>query len=189
LDEKLLFLYGLKKYGKGRWKKISVYLPRRYVLTVNEGQIASAHRQASSTTHPSPLFHFPRRSLVQIKSHAQKVMKRFDSGEDVLQRLDENQIRTEALVANIHDCLQEQGMKPPRGMTSIQMQQQPFQKIVKVTDAREQIVAASALCQLSQPALAERGPSFLLPTPSGHPDIRHIVLGSVITASGNVVKI
>ena len=29
LDEKLLFLYGLRKYGKGRWKKISVYLPNR----------------------------------------------------------------------------------------------------------------------------------------------------------------
>jgi hypothetical protein len=31
LDEKVLFLYGLKKFGKGRWKKMSVYLPNRYV--------------------------------------------------------------------------------------------------------------------------------------------------------------
>ena len=31
LDEKILFLYGLKKYGKGRWKKMSIYLPFRYV--------------------------------------------------------------------------------------------------------------------------------------------------------------
>lgn len=30
-DEKLLFLYGLKKFGKGKWKKISPLLPRRYV--------------------------------------------------------------------------------------------------------------------------------------------------------------
>jgi hypothetical protein len=30
-DEKLLFLLGLKRYGKGRWKKMSVYLPHRYV--------------------------------------------------------------------------------------------------------------------------------------------------------------
>jgi hypothetical protein len=29
LDEKVLFLYGLKKFGKGRWKKMSVYLPNR----------------------------------------------------------------------------------------------------------------------------------------------------------------
>jgi hypothetical protein len=31
LDEKILFLYGLRKFGKGRWKKISFYLPHRYV--------------------------------------------------------------------------------------------------------------------------------------------------------------
>lgn len=29
LDEKILFLYGLRKFGKGRWKKISIYLPKR----------------------------------------------------------------------------------------------------------------------------------------------------------------
>jgi hypothetical protein len=28
-EEKLLFLYGLKRFGKGRWKKMSVYLPHR----------------------------------------------------------------------------------------------------------------------------------------------------------------
>lgn len=28
-DEKILFLYGLKRFGKGRWKKMSVYLPHR----------------------------------------------------------------------------------------------------------------------------------------------------------------
>jgi hypothetical protein len=117
-------------------------------------------------------------------------MKRFDSGEDVLLRLDENHVRTEVLVAKIHDGMMEQGVKPPRGMTPVQRQQQPFlRKIVKVADAREQIVAASALCQLAQPALAEPDPSFLLPTLSGLPDIRHIVLGNAVTASGDVVKI
>lgn len=29
LDEKILFLYGLRKFGKGRWKKISQYVPNR----------------------------------------------------------------------------------------------------------------------------------------------------------------
>jgi hypothetical protein len=29
LDEKLLFLYGLRQFGKGRWKKMKVYLPDR----------------------------------------------------------------------------------------------------------------------------------------------------------------
>jgi hypothetical protein len=30
-DEKILFLYGLKRFGKGRWKKMSTFLPHRYV--------------------------------------------------------------------------------------------------------------------------------------------------------------
>jgi hypothetical protein len=29
LDEKILFLYGLQKFGKGQWKKISAYVPGR----------------------------------------------------------------------------------------------------------------------------------------------------------------
>jgi SHAQKYF class myb-like DNA-binding protein len=57
-DEKILFLYGLRMFGKGRWKKMSVYLPQR--------------------------------SLVQIKSHAQKVLKRQQAGENIFRRLEEN---------------------------------------------------------------------------------------------------
>jgi hypothetical protein len=29
LDEKLMFLYGLSLFGKGRWKKIHAYVPER----------------------------------------------------------------------------------------------------------------------------------------------------------------
>lgn len=29
LDEKIMFLYGLSLFGKGRWKKISAYVPDR----------------------------------------------------------------------------------------------------------------------------------------------------------------
>jgi hypothetical protein len=29
LDEKILFLFGLQKFGKGHWKKISIYVPDR----------------------------------------------------------------------------------------------------------------------------------------------------------------
>lgn len=39
------------------------------------------------------------RSLVQIKSHAQKVLKRLDAGENVFRRLEDNQERLKVLVA------------------------------------------------------------------------------------------
>ena len=29
MDEKILFLYALRKFGKGRWKKMKTYLPQR----------------------------------------------------------------------------------------------------------------------------------------------------------------
>ncbi|GKY93964.1 hypothetical protein MPSEU_000363300 [Mayamaea pseudoterrestris] len=77
-DEKLLFLFGLARFGKGKWKKISAYLPQR--------------------------------SLIQIKSHAQKVLKREAAGENVMRRLDENKPRVELLVGRAHARL---GGPPP----------------------------------------------------------------------------
>mmetsp|Transcript_86992 Transcript_86992/g.130439 ORF Transcript_86992/g.130439 Transcript_86992/m.130439 type:complete len:227 (+) Transcript_86992:86-766(+) len=65
-DEKILFLYGLRRFGKGRWKKMSIYLPNR--------------------------------SLVQIKSHAQKVLKRLEAGENVFRRLEENYSLVDTLI-------------------------------------------------------------------------------------------
>jgi len=111
LDEKILFLFGLRRFGKGRWKKISIYLPDR--------------------------------SLVQIKSHAQKVLKRLDAGENVFRRLHENVNRTEALVSAIHARYR---IDPPDWWTK--------RKTQDAADVAEQFDAASALCQLgvcSQP--------------------------------------
>jgi hypothetical protein len=48
------------------------------------------------------------RSLVQIKSHAQKVLKREEAGENVYRRLDEQSSRLECLVKAVFD---EQGIK------------------------------------------------------------------------------
>ena len=81
-DEKILFLYGLRMCGKGRWKKMSVYLPQR--------------------------------SLVQIKSHAQKVLKRQQAGENIFRRLDENYGEIDNLVvqaARQRDALRMAGIK------------------------------------------------------------------------------
>eukprot|EP00594_Rhizosolenia_setigera_P020105 CAMPEP_0178956676 /NCGR_PEP_ID=MMETSP0789-20121207/10426_1 /TAXON_ID=3005 /ORGANISM="Rhizosolenia setigera, Strain CCMP 1694" /LENGTH=360 /DNA_ID=CAMNT_0020638711 /DNA_START=185 /DNA_END=1267 /DNA_ORIENTATION=- len=57
-EEKICFLMGLRKYGKGRWKQI--------------GKVVKT------------------RSLIQIKSHAQKVLKKMEAGEDVFAVLDED---------------------------------------------------------------------------------------------------
>eukprot|EP00977_Amphora_coffeiformis_P014663 scaffold4155_cov165-Amphora_coffeaeformis.AAC.12 len=51
LDEKLLFLYGLRMYGKGRWKKISVYLPNRYVRAPPVEQQHANSAITGSITH------------------------------------------------------------------------------------------------------------------------------------------
>jgi hypothetical protein len=57
--------------------------------------------QTHTTMIPSCLIFFLR-SLVQIKSHAQKVMKRMVAGENVFHRLEENCARLQFLVSEIH---------------------------------------------------------------------------------------
>jgi hypothetical protein len=48
--------------------------------------------------------------LVQIKSHAQKVLKRQEEGENIFRRLDENKARLDQLVFRVHQRL---GGEPP----------------------------------------------------------------------------
>ena len=43
MDEKILFLYGLRRFGKGRWKKISIYLPDRCVNQTNNITLHRVH--------------------------------------------------------------------------------------------------------------------------------------------------
>ena len=81
------------------------------------------------------------RSLVQIKSHAQKVLKRLDAGEDVFRSLHENVNHTDALVSSIH---MRYGIDPPDWWTKRRSQY--------AADVAEQFDAASALCQLSTKA-------------------------------------
>jgi len=150
-DEKILFLYGLKMFGKGRWKKMSIYLPQR--------------------------------SLVQIKSHAQKVLKRQEAGENIFRRLEENRNEIDNLVvqaARQRDALRMAGInvnKPPskarKSMvksatkkkrtasqsttnSSPSVQESLFQQSSKNNSrlplhqtADSSVLAAAALCQLS----------------------------------------
>jgi hypothetical protein len=51
--------------------------------------------------------------LVQIKSHAQKVLKRLSSGENVFLRIEENISRLFTLVTQMHESL---GLEPPSSL-------------------------------------------------------------------------
>lgn len=53
LDEKILFLYGLKMYGKGRWKRMSKFLPDRYVFHTKLARVLPYSLRVS--TFHSPL--------------------------------------------------------------------------------------------------------------------------------------
>merc|ERR1719491_1078424 len=151
-DEKILFLYGLRMFGKGRWKKMSVYLPQR--------------------------------SLVQIKSHAQKVLKRQQAGENIFRRLEENYNEIDNLVvqaARQRDALRMAGInvnssatKPRKNILKRAMKKKSFDARIKTTGAisppvqesvyqqpiknttvpvnrtsDSSVLAAAALCQLS----------------------------------------
>lgn len=137
-DEKILFLYGLKRFGKGRWKKMSVYLPHR--------------------------------SLVQIKSHAQKVLKRMEAGENVFRRLEENYSLVDNLVvqaAKQHEAITGTPHSPKSTMAKRKKQSdndfmdrsspQSFSPIYSCGESGPEppidgdvaALAASALCQLS----------------------------------------
>lgn len=52
-EEKLLFLHGLKLYGRGNWKKIRAFLPLRYVRYAE----ILLKRRRMSTDDPSYISH------------------------------------------------------------------------------------------------------------------------------------
>lgn len=125
-EEKLLFLHGLKRFGKGRWKKMSVYLPHR--------------------------------SLVQIKSHAQKVLKRQEGGEDIFRKLDETDPRfiDNLLVQAVRerDALRAAGVnvnttKPAKSLIAAAQKTENKAAPKRKKSDGESVIAAAALCQLS----------------------------------------
>jgi hypothetical protein len=106
-DEKCLFLYGLRMFGKGRWKKMSCFLPHR--------------------------------SLVQIKSHAQKVLKRQQTGENIFRRLEDNYHEIDNLVvqaAQQRDALRLAGIDVNNNNTTTS-------KITKITTTKSSLSSSS----------------------------------------------
>jgi hypothetical protein len=124
------------------------------------------------------LLSFSNSSLVQIKSHAQKVLKRLDVGENVFRRLEDNSQRLESLVVNIHEQLgleslpltisasssssslkehQLQNLQTRRRPKKEQDQEDGGVDRIRPKEREQEdgigdIDAASALCQLAAPA-------------------------------------
>lgn len=98
------------------------------------------------------------RSLVQIKSHAQKVLKRYNQGENVFYRLDDNASRLQKLLATIP--ITGNGQESSKILlpkfTSLTQARNKDPPPSKELDARQHIIAASALCQLAAPSDASR---------------------------------
>eukprot|EP00980_Cylindrotheca_fusiformis_P008799 scaffold1869_cov122-Cylindrotheca_fusiformis.AAC.61 len=111
-DEKILFLYGLKRFGKGRWKKMSIYLPHR--LRIRSGSYTTRVTLFIVVVRGYGLLCLAAdRSLVQIKSHAQKVLKRLEAGENVFRRLEENYSVVDSLI--VQAAKQRDAAGPPAG--------------------------------------------------------------------------
>ena len=108
---------------------------------------------------------------MQIKSHAQKVLKRLDVGENVFRRLEDNSQRLESLVVSIHEqmgleslpltisasssssSLKEHSQKlKTRRRPKKEEDQEDVPKQQDQEDGIGDIDAASALCQLAAPA-------------------------------------
>jgi hypothetical protein len=107
---------------------------------------------------------------VQIKSHAQKVLKRLDVGENVFRRLEDNSQRLESLVVNIHKQMGLDAIplhSSYSNLSSLKEQRQQTRRKAKEQaqedggaegirpkeqdqedGGAEHIIAASALCQL-----------------------------------------
>lgn len=152
LDEKVLFLYGLRKFGKGRWKKMSVYLPNRYVFLAQSFCLEAALLLIVRVVLP--------RSLVQIKSHGQKVLKRLSEGENVFRRLEENSARLYGLLAKmgesmdyqvISNMLEQSDLESWKTNSRRKRKADEMGQVTSEVSGREQIIAASALCALAGP--------------------------------------
>lgn len=119
-DEKILFLYGLRMFGKGRWKKMSVYLPQR--------------------------------SLVQIKSHAQKVLKRQQAGENIFRRLEDNYNEIDNLVvqaARQRDALRLAGINVNTPSTATKPSSKNLVKIAAAMKKKQRLHNAQTSAEAS----------------------------------------
>lgn len=98
-----------------------------------------------------------RRSLVQIKSHAQKVLKRLSEGENVFQRLEQQDsiARLQMLLSMLNEPFDPHVATNPLSDLASLLSKKKRKRHDAPIDGREHILAASALCQLATPAVEE----------------------------------
>ena len=105
------------------------------------------------------------RSLVQIKSHAQKVLKRLEAGENVFRRLEENYSIVDSLI--VQAAKQRDSLALPSDVKSLSAVKRKHQTYKEEhidrnyetqqlppnpdnpSEGRGAVIAAAALCQLS----------------------------------------
>jgi hypothetical protein len=90
--ERMAFLKGLRQHGRGHWKLISTGIPTRYESRERK---ASFHMYlCCCLSHLRVPCH--RRNTIQVKTHAQVVLKKHDEGFDIFQELDDHLQEQEA---------------------------------------------------------------------------------------------
>lgn len=101
---------------------------------------------------------------MQIKSHAQKVLKRLSEGEHVFRRLEENGARLHVLLSSFNETLDPTIVSgntmgaisfPIQSPTTNRRKRRKIDQVNSPLDGREHIIAASALCQLAAPKPSE----------------------------------
>ena len=140
--------------------------------SIFDGRVRIGHFQRYPPTNHASCVFISLRSLVQIKSHAQKVLKRMEAGENVFRRLEENYSLVDNLVvqaAKQHEGLTLTSHSPKSTMAKRKKQTenefmdqsstQSFSPIYTTNcvesgpeppiDGDVAALAASALCQLS----------------------------------------
>jgi hypothetical protein len=87
--ERRAFLSGLRIHGRGKWKKISKMIPTRQVVLDHSTNVFSSKCSKSHILSIRVVRLFVvNRDTVQVKTHAQVMLKKFDEGQNIFEELD-----------------------------------------------------------------------------------------------------
>jgi hypothetical protein len=87
--ERRAFLSGLRIHGRGKWKKISKMIPTRQVILDHSTNVFSSNFSKSHMLSICVVHSFiVNRDTIQVKTHAQVMLKKFDDGQNIFEELD-----------------------------------------------------------------------------------------------------